>query len=178
MINTEFRIETARLVMREWSLNDTDNLYELNSDPEVVKFTGNDAFKNKQEVVDLISNYDQYKKFNMGRWVVESRQTGEFFGWCGLKKIDEEIDLGYRFMKRHWRKGYATESSIASLNYGFNRLGLKRIIGRAVHENINSIRVLKKLGMEYEKDTHTFGHLHQQYFITAEMWKLSEYNND
>jgi ribosomal-protein-alanine N-acetyltransferase len=177
MIKQEFRLETERLILREWHLNDVDNLFELNSDPEVVKYTGNGAFKNKQEVIDLISNYSQYKKFNMGRWVVELKNTHEFLGWCGLKNVDGEIDLGYRFMRKHWKRGYAFESSVASVNYGFTLPGLKKIIGRAMKENVNSIRVLKKLGMKYEMDTNTFGHPHEQYFINDEMWKQQEYHH-
>jgi ribosomal-protein-alanine N-acetyltransferase len=178
IIRTEAITETERLILRKWTLDDVDSLFNLNSDPEVVKYTGNDAFKNKQEVIDLISNYEQYEKYNMGRWVVELKVTNEFLGWCGLKYVDDEVDLGYRLLQQHWGKGYATESSVASLDYGFNRLGLKRIIGRAMKENVNSIHVLKKIGMKYEKNTNTFGHPHEQYFITDKMWKEQKHHNN
>src|SRR5437016_1899286 len=115
-VDSEFMLETERLIMRNWTLNDVDHLFELNSDPEVVKYTGNDSFKNKEEVLELISTYDQYKKYKMGRWMVELKDNKEYLGWCGLKFIhSDDIDLGYRFNRKHWGKGYATESSKAVL---------------------------------------------------------------
>ena len=58
-----------------------------------------------------------------------------------------EIDLGYRFKKEFWGKGYATEAAYASIKYGFERLGLQRIVGRAEFDNIGSLKVLEKCGM-------------------------------
>lgn len=168
---SEFKIETERLIMRHWTLDDVDNIFDLNADPEVIKYTGNDSFRNKDEVIEFITTYDQYKKYKMGRWTVERKPNKEYLGWCGLKFIqDDEIDLGYRFCKRHWGKGFATESSLAALHYGFHEMALKRIIGRAAKENVRSLRVLKKLDMAYEKDFDSHGFRCEQYFMTAEMW--------
>ncbi len=172
MLTPEFKIETDRLIMREWTLNDAVHLFDLNADPEVVKFTGNDAFRNKEEVIELIADYDQYQKYRMGRWTVELKPNKEYLGWCGLKFINEdEIDLGYRFMRHHWGKGYATESSLAALHCGFSELGLKKIIGRVAKQNVHSLHVLKKLGMAYEKDFDSHGYCSEQYFMTSKMWE-------
>jgi len=87
----------------------------------------------------------------------------EFIGWCGLKLIPEknEIDLGYRFQKNAWGKGYATESANACLKYAFEKHKLNRIVGRALPENINSIRVLEKCGMSYIGEQIVEDQLHQ-----------------
>ena len=76
-------------------------------------------------------------------------------GWCGLKLHDgtQETDLGYRFMQKYWGKGYATEASLACIDYGFKILNLKRIIGNAMKENVASIKVFKKLSMIYFDET-------------------------
>jgi len=89
--------------------------------------------------------------YNHGRWAVHAKPSLEFIGWCGLKKRPErnEIDLGYRFLKSTWGKGYATEAAFACIKYGFEKLGLKRIVGRAMPGNIASLKVLEKCGMTY-----------------------------
>ena len=93
----------------------------------------------------------QYVLYNYGRWAVHLKPGNDFLGWCGLKYRPElnEIDLGYRFKKQTWGKGYATEAAYASIKYGFEKLGLRRIVGRAEIDNINSWRVLEKCGMTY-----------------------------
>ena len=63
-----------------------------------------------------------------------------------------EYDIGFRFFKKYWNKGYATESSKACLSYGINELKMTEILGRAMKENKASIRVLEKIGLEFEKE--------------------------
>jgi RimJ/RimL family protein N-acetyltransferase len=91
---------------------------------------------------------------NYGRWAVHTKAENEFIGWCGLKSRPErkEIDLGYRFIRSSWGKGFATEAAYASLRYGFDKLQLDRIIGRAMPQNLASIRVLEKCGMQFLTD--------------------------
>ena len=112
----------------------------------------------------------QYALYGYGRWAVHSK-TGPgplakgFIGWCGLKKRPEvnEIDLGYRFMKEYWGKGFASEAAAASLRYGFEKLGIKRIVGRALPQNLASLRVLEKCGMTYIGEEMIEGLLHKTY---------------
>lgn len=149
-----FILETDRLRLREMSHNDARHLYELNLDPDVLRFTGDIPFANVQEAETFIGDYDQYKKHGFGRWVVSDKNSGDFLGWCGLKftPSKNEHDLGFRFFKRHWNKGYATESGNVCLNAGFEKFGLEMIVGRAMIENHASIRVLNKTGMKYWKE--------------------------
>ena len=120
-------IETERLLLHEFNLTDATEMYLLNSDPEVIKFTGDISFKNIEEAEQLIKNYDQYLKYKMGRYSVLLKNTNEYLGCCGLKYLEDtkEIDLGYRFHKKYWGNGYATEASTACLKYGFEILKLK-----------------------------------------------------
>jgi len=67
-------------------------------------------------------------------------------------EIGNETDIGFRFFEEEWNKGYATESAIACINYGFEKLNLKRIVGRAMKENTGSIKVLEKIGLKYEQN--------------------------
>ena len=81
------------------------------------------------------------------------KASESFIGWCGLKLNEQNlIDIGFRFFRREWNKGYATEAAKACLEYGFKELNLKEIIGRVAQENNGSIKVLEKLSMEYWKN--------------------------
>lgn len=146
--------QTPRLFLRQLTPEDARHFYELNLDPDVIRYTGNLPFESVEHAREFLENYDHYEHFGYGRWATLLRDTGEWIGWCGLK-FEEEFgatDVGYRFFKKHWGKGYATESARASLKYGFEKLGLKRIEGRAAIANPASIRVLQKIGMQYVKD--------------------------
>ncbi len=152
MIKTTKILETNRLILQEFSALDAENLYQLNVNPEVIKYTGDPAFKSITEAEKFIANYSDYKKNGFGRWAVVLKSSDTFLGWCGLKLNSEGfIDIGFRFFEDQWGKGYATESANAVLNYGFNVLNLKEIIGRAASENKASVHVLEKLNMTFWK---------------------------
>jgi RimJ/RimL family protein N-acetyltransferase len=145
-------IETDRLVLRTFTELDAKLICELNQDPDVTKYT-HDPDKDLALASEILTKtiIPQYILYNHGRWAVHLKPTLEFLGWCGLKYRSElnEIDLGYRFKKAAWGKGYATEAAYASIKYGFTKLGLQRIVGRAEINNIGSWKVLEKCGMNY-----------------------------
>ncbi len=147
--------ETDRLVLREMLLSDVDGMYALDSDPEVHKYLGNKPVQSKKESQEMIlSIRQQYIDNGIGRWTMIEKATGDFVGWTGLKLIQKPAnhhidfyDVGFRLMKKHWGKGFATESAIASIRYGFEMLNLKEIIGIAHIENKNSRKALEKSGL-------------------------------
>ena len=147
-------LETERLYLREFIDSDGSHFFHLNNNPEVLKFTGNDPFKSIDEANDFMRNYSDYEKNGFGRWAVCLKATDEFLGWCGLKFENDEnqTDLGFRFYKNNWGKGYATEAAIACVEYGFMTLKLKKIIGRAYAVNKASIKVLEKCKFKFEKE--------------------------
>jgi ribosomal-protein-alanine N-acetyltransferase len=145
--------ETERLILRESIIDDAPDLFEMNSDTEVLKYTGDAAFRSVEETEELIRNYRDYEKYGYGRWTTIVKATNEVIGFCGLKYLEDinETDLGYRWKKKHWGKGYATEAGSACLQYGFDKLNLKQVIAQVLKDNGASIRVLEKLGMKYWK---------------------------
>jgi len=145
---------TSRLTLRELTPNDAQFAFDLNSDPEVIKYTGDDAFLSVDAARTFLENYSDYKRNGFGRWGVVLKSTGEIIGWCGLKRDREtqEVDLGYRFFRKEWNKGYATEASIACLAIGFDQLNMERIVARANKENPSSYRVMEKLSFTFESD--------------------------
>ena len=154
-------IETNRLLLRTFTLQDARLIYELNLDPDVTRYTGDPIqdIQHAQQVLEQII-LPQYALYNHGRWAVHVKTELTFIGWCGLKTRPErnEIDLGYRFLKTAWGKGYATEAAFACLKYGCDKLNLQRIVGRAMPQNLASIRVLEKCGMQYVGDEVVDGH--------------------
>ena len=144
--------ETPRLILRRFTEDDASLILQLNSDPEIVKYvhepvleTGEQA---KKIIIDII--LPQYKN-DLGRWAIHTKEKLEFIGWCGLKYLPEpdEIDLGYRLMQKAWGKGFATEAAESTLDHGFKTLNLQLITGRAHIENMASIKVLEKIGMNF-----------------------------
>jgi RimJ/RimL family protein N-acetyltransferase len=89
----------------------------------------------------------------MGRWAVIGKRDGLFYGWCGLKKIGSDVDLGYRFFRRYWGQGIASETALASRDYGFEHYRLERLVAHAAIANSASVRVLEKLGFRRVGET-------------------------
>jgi ribosomal-protein-alanine N-acetyltransferase len=167
------QLETERLIMRPFEIKDAPLLFELNSDPDVTQYVGEGAYETVEQVEAFIRSYNQYEKYGLGRLNMFTKTTGEYIGWCGLKYLADrnEVDIGYRLLKQYWGKGYATESAKANLNYGFNTVGLERIIGMAMKENTASINVFKKLGLIYSHDESCGHQPGVIYAITKDQWK-------
>lgn len=147
-------LETNRLLLREFNISDAGSFYELNLNPNVIKHTGNSVFKDIGEAKKFLENYSDYQKNGFGRWAVINKSNEEFIGWCGLKYDENlnETDIGFRLFEHFWNQGFATESSKACIDYGFEKLNLKTIVGRAMKENMASIKVLEKIGLQYQRD--------------------------
>jgi len=162
----DFKFRSKRLNFREFLPSDAKHIFDLNADPEVIKYTGDPPFKNINEALDFIKNYNHYKEHGFGRWAVILKENDQFIGWCGLKYNEEnEIDLGFRFFKSQWGKGYASESAKATIQYAKSALGMKSIIGRAAQNNVASIKVLEKLGFKCLKKSMCHGIPNAKYFV-------------
>lgn len=153
-------IETERLFLRKLTIDDAQSFYELNLDPNVIKYTGNVPFLNVEEAKCFLKHYKDYHENGFGRWAVIDKKNNEFLGWCGLKYNHKtmDTDIGFRFFEKYWNSGFATESARACLDYGFEKLNRQKIIGRAMAANTASIKVLEKIGLSFEKNFDFDGH--------------------
>jgi RimJ/RimL family protein N-acetyltransferase len=144
-------IETKRTILRKLRIDDAEEIFALNLDKKVLKYTGDQPFENIQKSKDFLTNYDQYEKYGVGRLAVIEKATSKFIGWCGLKYNPEkdEYDIGFRFFRNYWNKGFATETAKRCIDYGFEELAIARIVGRAMKENKASIKVLEKIEMTF-----------------------------
>ena len=145
--------ETDRLILREFVPGDASSVFQLNNDPEVMKYTGDKPFESVESARAFLINYDHYKKHGYGRWAMFEKNSSDFIGWCGLKYDSEGLaDVGYRLLKNKWGYGFATEAASYCVKIGFSEFNFSGIIGRAMKDNIASIKVLQKIGMYYWKD--------------------------
>ena len=147
-------LETPRLVMRQFTEDDVDNLFDLNSDPEVMRYINGGRPTPREVIRDEIipfhlAVYDRLDR--LGTWAAESSATGEFLGWFHFRPGPDtditNIDLGYRLRRSAWNKGYATEGSRALISRGFTDLGVERVFGHTMTVNTSSRRVMEKCGL-------------------------------
>jgi ribosomal-protein-alanine N-acetyltransferase len=173
-------IETERLILRPFVEDDFETLCKLRSDPEVMKYMGGDEFRKPEKIKERFRHYIEHqKKYGYAVWAAILKETNEMIGTAGLQHLDngEEIEVGYGFDKPFWGKGYATEAARALLHYGFETLGLEKIVAVAIPENIPSRHVMEKLGMKYVKNTMHYGNECVYYSITKdEFAKSFEYS--
>ena len=144
---------TARLILRELEESDARDLYLLNSDPKVLRYTGDRPFLNQAAAAAFIRDYQHYSQNGFGRWAVTLADSGRFAGICGLNRdpLSNEVDLAFRIFPRYWARGIATEAAAAALALGFKKFELDTIISRAMRENLPSISILQKLGMRFRE---------------------------
>lgn len=146
------RLETPRLVVRSFTTGDVAAYAGIVADPKVMKYLGTgvtlDAAQAEAYVDKCIENE---RKAGFARYALELRSTDELMGFCGYASLDDDIDLGYRIASRHWGNGYAPEAARAIVEYGFDQLGFESIVAIAYSENQRSIRVMEKLGFEFER---------------------------
>lgn len=145
--------ESQRLLFRLFTEEDAPLVQLLNSDPEVLQYVHELPTDTLEKAMANLCEriLPQYQLYGYGRWAVFTKDDNRFIGWCGLKFRPErnEIDLGYRFVKSAWGKGYATEAAKATLDYGFHTLHIPRIVAVAQTENLASIRVIGKCGFQF-----------------------------
>lgn len=150
-------IETDRLLLREFLPSDDAGMFELDSNPEVHRYLGNKPVTHIDQSRVYIENVkQQYRDYGTGRWAVILKETNEFIGWSGIKFIKDPInnhhdfhEIGYRFIEKHWGKGYATEAGMAFVDYAFNEMKVKTLYAYADVGHKGSRKILEKLGMQY-----------------------------
>lgn len=149
-------VETERLLLRQFVMDDAETVFGIHSDPEVLRYTGDTAPADVEEIRRMLAERPMadYERYGFGRWACVLKATGELIGGAGLKYLPElcEVDLGYRLRRDCWGQGLATEAASACLEYGFRSLRLPRIIGLVEPENRASIRVLEKTGFNLDSE--------------------------
>jgi RimJ/RimL family protein N-acetyltransferase len=158
--DTHITLQTPRLVLRQFTGDDVDDLFTLNSDPEVMRYLTGGQPTPRAEIRGQIipfhlGVYDRLDR--LGTWAAESAATGEFLGWFHFRPGPDgditNIDLGYRLRRPAWHKGYATEGSRALISRGFTDLGVGRVFAHTMTVNTASRHVLEKCSLTLVRTT-------------------------
>lgn len=153
-------LETPRMYFRPFTEADAPLLFELDGDPEVMRFIS----KGKPTPLEKIQNVIIPKFLNyyrrlppQGFWAAHLRDDGDFIGWFHLRPSTlptPEMELGYRLMQRAWGRGLATEGSRVLVEKAFREWGYEKICAHTMADNLASRRVMEKAGLKFECDFH------------------------
>jgi RimJ/RimL family protein N-acetyltransferase len=145
-------LETLRLELRSFVAGDFDDLYRLDSDPRVIRYIGDGKPLGRDAIARRLKRFIRYPAFypDLGVWRASRRDNGTYIGWFALNYAGKtaDVEVGYRLMPEAWGRGFATEGAKALVDYGFDDLGLHRIIGVTHPCNKASQRVLLRAGLD------------------------------
>lgn len=147
-------IETQRLLLREYSMDDFDALHAILSDPETMRHypAPFDEDRTRRWIEWNLENYAQH---GFGLWAVALKETGEFIGDCGLtlQNIDGERlpEIGYHINKKHWRRGYAKEAARAVRDWEFEHTDYDALYSYMKYTNAASCATALAIGMRKVK---------------------------
>lgn len=142
---------TDRLVIRELRLDDDVYIQLLNTDPEVLRYVHDGPFADLAAARKWITEIPEKLPNGFGRWAI-TLTDGTWIGRCSLRKGDDGVTLmGYRLLRAHWGKGYASETVRALLEQAFTVYGLQYVVSHIAEENARSIRVAEKCGATFWK---------------------------
>lgn len=151
-------LQTDRLILRQLSAERTDDaefILELVNEPGWIQNIGDRGVKNLDDARRYIQDgpVASYQKLGFGLLLVALKDGEVPVGMCGLLKRDslDNVDIGFALLRRHESKGYAYEAAAAVMEYGWNVLGLQRIVAITAPENPSSIRLLGKLGFRFDR---------------------------
>jgi [ribosomal protein S5]-alanine N-acetyltransferase len=153
-------LTTQGLVLRPLDMEDRDALFQISQEENIFRYFPTQAAWSMEKVEKYINHQiAHWQKYDYGHWAVTMRETGQLMGWNGLEFLSDtnETEVGYLFSKEFWGKGYATEATNATVNFGIEKAKLKEIIGLTDPENIASQRVLEKSGLLFTRRQVYFG---------------------
>ncbi len=171
------QIETERLQLRPYTLDNLDELAVILSNPEVMKYSPRGPIpqdKVKQVTQEILEFFMRHwNQHGFGVWGVFEKATGKLLGQCGLNYLPNspEVEVLYRLDQAYWNQGIATEATKASLRYGFEEVKLDKIVAITAPEHIASRRVMEKAGLQYEKDAHFYDLYVVYYALARENWQ-------
>lgn len=149
-------LETARVILRTWTLADADDGFRLWSDPEVMRYVGtgqpNESVEQTRGWLGRMIAHQEQHGFCF--WAVVEKESNRLIGSCGMAhRLDGGplMDFGYTLARSHWGRGLATEAAAAALRYAFEQLRLPELVASVDSRNIASRRVLEKIGFIYQR---------------------------
>ena len=149
-------VETARFFVREITVEDADFVLRLVNEPSFVANIGDKSVRNLDDARRFIleGTWTNQERPGYGQFLIELKDGGDRVGVCGLlyRRSLDVSDIGFALLPEYWGRGLAYEAATELLEYGHSTLGIETIVGLTSHDNLPSIKVLKKLGMNFERD--------------------------
>lgn len=148
-------LETERMILRRFTLDDVDAVLALDTDPEVRKFVEDGEPVNRQATTSTIEHWLGYyeRSESFGFWAAIDKGSEEFLGWFHFRAPEgtpsNEPELGYRLISSAWGNGYATEGSRALIDNGFKSEKVVRVVAETMAVHTASRRVMEKAGMRH-----------------------------
>lgn len=142
-------LETPRLVLRPFTEDDAEAAFRWFGDPEVMRFVPSRADRSVEETRRRLARYREHQaRHGFSKWIVRERTSGEAVGDSGLLRLEEpeRVDLGFRFARSSWGRGFATEVARAWVQAAFTDFGLDRLTAFSHPGNVASLKVLEKAG--------------------------------
>lgn len=168
------KIETKRFILRKFTKNDIDDLYEYASDNKVTRYLSWDTYKNRDMAVKYIEDILlKYSKNEIAPWGIEWKENSKLIGSIDFVKYEEKnfsAEIGYVLNRKYWNKGIMTEAVEAIIKFGFEEMNLNRIEMRHNVMNIGSERVMQKNALKYE------GTLREKEFLKKEFVDINYYS--
>ncbi len=175
-------INTSRLCLREWRIEDLSSFAKINADKQVMKYYPRTlAWEETEGHYKRIKRH--FEQYGFGLWALEERISGRFIGYVGFQWTNFKaeftpcIEIGWRLAKKYWRRGYATEAANACLDFGFRKLDLEEVYSFTAAINIPSEGVMNKIGMnkigEFDHpkvDSKSKLYRHVLYLIKVDQW--------
>lgn len=168
---------TERLVLRPLTLDDAPFILELVTDPDWLRFIGDKRVHTLDDARRYLRDVPlkMYAEHGVGSLCVELRASGEPVGICGLIRRPglPEADLGFAFLARHRGQGYGAESARAVLEHARDELALARVVAITAPDNVASMALLRKLGMEQAGEVELPQHAEPSRLFTVE-WRADD----
>jgi ribosomal-protein-alanine N-acetyltransferase len=143
-------LESERLLLRPFCEDDLDDLFTLQSDPDVMRYLGTGKARTREETQERLQRViGHWEEHGFGMWALVVKDDGRFAGWCGFGYGHGlgDAELSYTLARRYWGQGLATEAVRRVLRYAFEQVVLPRVVGVARIENTASQRVMLRVGM-------------------------------
>ena len=148
-------VETPRLRLRELTVDDADFVFRLVNEPSFLSNIGDKGVRNLDDARQFIleGSWTRQERHGYGQFLVELKERGVPIGICGLlyRESLDVTDVGFALLPEYWKRGFAYEAADAMVKYGHSTLGIDKIVGLTSEENLASISVLQKLGMNFER---------------------------
>lgn len=157
---SDVRLETDRLLLRQFRDSDFDAFAAMNADPECIRYIGEGRPLDRGTAWRKLAMFiGHWKLRGYGFWAAEERASGAFVGNIGLHFPEgwPGPEVGWQLRQEYWGKGFATEGATAARDYAFEVLGLERLISLIHPDNARSIAVAERLGERYERRTEILG---------------------